>query len=179
MLSAHRLTPDGPDRDVRIEVWLSPRALRALRALVASGLDVRDRGVVVQRLLALEDVRVRAHLSAADLEAYEEAGRERLRPGRPRRTRQPERGRVPTEMWLPQSAQRTLRALAAHHGVDRGTLLGRLALDADSQIRARLATAPHSLAQYEAAGSARRYGHKSRGYPPLERRRRRKRRSGL
>jgi hypothetical protein len=133
----------------------------------------------VQRLLALEDDRVRATLSAAAIEAYEAAGVAPLPRGRPRRHRQPERSREQIEMWLPLSAQRTLRALAVHYGMDRGTLLARLVLDVDSQARTRLATAPSALAQYEAAGSQRRHGRKPSGYQPLERRRRRKRRAGL
>ena len=168
-----------PDPDVRVEVWLSPRALRALRALTRTGLDIRDRGGIVQRLLALEDGRVRATLSAASIEAYEAAGIAPLPRGRPRRDRQPERGREQIEMWLPSSAQRTLRSLAVHFGMDRGTLLSRLVLDVDSQARTRLATAPSALTKYEAAGSERRHGRKPSGYQPLERRRRRKRRTGL
>ena len=178
--SSRRLDQRGlPDPDVRVEVWLSPRALRALRALTRTGLDIRDRGGIVQRLLALEDGRVRATLSAASIEAYEAAGIAPLPRGRPRRDRQPERGREQIEMWLPSSAQRTLRSLAVHFGMDRGTLLSRLVLDMDSQARTRLATAPSALAKYEAAGSERRHGRKPSGYQPLERRRRRRRRTGL
>ena len=178
--SSHRLDQRGnPDPDVRVEAWLSPRALRALRALTRTGLDIRDRGSCAQRLLTHEDKRVRATLSPAALEQYEAAGVAPLPRGRPRRARQPERGREQIEMWLPESAQRTLRSLAVHHGVDRGTLLSRLVLDVDSQARTRLASAPSALAQYEAAGSERRHGRKPSGYQPLERRRRRKRRTGL
>ena len=144
--SSCRLDQRGnPDPDVRVEVWLSLRALRALRALTRTGLDIRDRGGCAQRLLAHEDGRVRTTLSPAALEQYEAAGVAHLPRGRPRRDRQPERGREQIEMWLPSSAQRTLRSLAVHHGVDRGTLLSRLVLDMDSQARTRLATAPSTL----------------------------------